>query len=78
MLGGTGNGGNFLEIDLDLFQTIAVRPLVESSKRNRKGLLFVSCAPGPPNAWRMQIVGLSQRGCEKVTKIIAEELKLAK
>jgi hypothetical protein len=65
----------FVEMPMSIFQVNAVKPLIAASKRNRKGLLLVSCAPDPPNAWRMQIVGLSQRGCEKVRRIIKEELK---
>lgn len=59
---------------MSLFQVDSVKPLIEAAKKNRERLLFVTCAPDPPNAWRMQIVGLSQKGCDKVRKIIKQEL----
>jgi tRNA (Thr-GGU) A37 N-methylase len=68
------NGDNFLELDPDMFQTIAVRPIVEAARRNRKGVVFVTASPDPPNPWRLQVVALNQRSCERIRKIIAEEL----
>src|ERR1700693_2507315 len=69
------NGDNFLELDLDMFQTCAVRPIVRQAQRNRKGILLMSAAPNAPGPWRLEIVALSQRGCEKLRRLIKEELQ---
>jgi hypothetical protein len=70
---------SFVELDLDLFQTEKLRKLIDAAKANRRGVLFMSASPDVPNPfWRQQICALSQKATERVRKIIAEELKLAK
>lgn len=56
-------------------QTAAIKPLVDAAARNRLGVLFMSCAPDAPAPWRLQVVALSQKACEKVKRIIREELE---
>ena len=66
------------EVDLDLFQTEQLKPIVESARHNHRGVIFLSTAPNQPGPWKLQACVLSQRACEKVRKIIAEEIGLQK
>jgi hypothetical protein len=73
-----GNGDSFLELSLDLFQTAAVKPVIEAARANRRGIIFLSAAPNQPGPWRLQACALTQRSCEKIRKIMAEEIGLQK
>ena len=44
-----GNGDSFLELYLDLFQTAAVKPVIEAARANRRGIIFLSAAPKKPS-----------------------------
>ena len=63
----------FIELPMGLCQAALLRPVVDEAKANRKGILFMTAAPNP-STWRLQVVALSRRGCEKVRKIIRDEL----
>jgi hypothetical protein len=65
----------FIELQLNLFQTEQLRPLIDGARAKRNGILLLAAIPDVPNPlWRLQVCALSQRGCERIRKIVREEL----
>jgi hypothetical protein len=68
---------NFIELPMSLCQTSAIKPVVEAAKHNRRGVIFITCAPDIPGPWRMQAVALSQKAVGRITRIIKDEMEAA-